>query len=522
MKKVIIGSLFNLCCTVLLAQQAPQPGWLHKDLKQDTVFGISTAKAYEFLKGKKNTPVVVAVIDCGTDTAHEDLKSVLWINTKERRGNKKDDDHNHYADDINGWSFLGSAKGNVQYDNLELTRQVRLGKKRFGDLTSLPADTNGLAQYKSLLAKYNFQLKNAQRTLNMLGNIKGIVDTILMRVGKKEPTLADIAAYEPQTLTETQLKATMMQSLRSVKNVEDLKKDLIGDQYDHVAKQVNYALNLSFDPRELVGDDYANVNERDYGSPDVTGPDAMHGTHVAGIIGAVRGNGIGIDGVADNVRLMVVRAVPEGDERDKDIANAIRYAVDNGAKVINMSFGKPLSPNKPVVDEAVRYAMSKDVLLVHAAGNDHLNLDVDKNFPNRRYADGNGSAAAWIEVGASGPRDNLNLKAGFSNFGKTTVDVFAPGVKIYSTLPGSTYDYLDGTSMAAPVVAGLAALIREYYPKLTAVQVKDIIMRSVTRVDHKVLNGGANMIDFSELCISGGIVNASEAVKLAQQTSEGL
>ncbi|MES2112804.1 MAG: S8 family peptidase, partial [Bacteroidota bacterium] len=510
--------LFNLCCTVLFAQQ---PGWLHKDLKQDSVFGISTAKAYEFLKGKKSTRVVVAIIDCGMDTAHEDLKSVLWINTKERRGNKKDDDHNHYTDDINGWSFLGSARGNVRYDNMELTRQVRLGKKRFGDLTSLPADTNGLAQYQSLLGKYNFKLKNAQRMLASISKFRSIVDTILTNVGKKEPTLADITAYDPQTLAQTQVKGVMIDLLKTAKNFEEFKKDLIDDQYSHIANQVKYALNLSFDPRELVGDDYANVNEREYGTPDVTGPDAMHGTHVAGIIGAVRGNGIGIDGVADNVRLMVVRAVPDGDERDKDIANAIRYAVDNGAKVINMSFGKPLSPYKPAVDEAVRYAMSKDVLLIHAAGNDHLNLDVDDNFPNRRYADRSGSAAAWIEVGASGPKDNLSLKAGFSNYGKTTVDVFAPGVKIYSTMPGSKYDYLDGTSMAAPVVAGLAALIREYYPKLTAIQVKDIIMRSVTRVDRKVTIGN-QLVEFSSLCISGGIVNAYEAVKLAQQTSEGL
>ncbi|MDH7459964.1 S8 family peptidase [Chitinophagaceae bacterium 26-R-25] len=517
MKKLIFGLLSNICCTLLFAQQ---PGWLHKDLMQDTVFGISTGKAYEFLKGKKNSPVVVAVIDAGIDTAHEDLKSVLWVNKKERKGNKKDDDRNHYVDDVNGWSFLGSSKGNVQYDNLELTRQVRLGKKRFGDLSSLPSDTNGLAQYKSLLTKYNVQLNNAQRTLQNLNTFKSVVDTILLRIGKKEPELADVAAYEPQTLQETQIKATMLKSLKTVNNFEDFRKDMIDNQYDHVAQQVNYGLNLLFDPRELVGDSNDNVNERYYGTDDVTGPDATHGTHVAGIIGAVRGNGIGVDGVADNVRLMVVRAVPTGDERDKDVANAIRYAVDNGARVINMSFGKPLSPDKSVVDDAVRYAMSKDVLLVHASGNDALDLDVKNNFPNRRYADGSGSADAWIEVGASGPKDNLNLPAFFSNFGQTTVDVFAPGVGIYSAIPGSKYQYLDGTSMAAPVVAGIAALIREYYPKLTAVQVKDIIMRSVVKVNHKVLVQGNKTVDFSSICISGGVVNAYEAVKLAQQISD--
>lgn len=492
-----------------------QSGWQHKDLHQDSVFGISTGKAYDLLKGKKSNPVIVAVIDDGTDTAHEDLRSVLWVNAKEIKGNKKDDDKNHYPDDVNGWSFLGSGKGNVHYDNLELTRLVRQGKQRFGSLSTLSADTSGLARFNTLELKYNNQLNTAKRIFARESVFKNTVDTISMRTGKKDPALEDIAAYEPQTETEAQIKGIIMVSLKEGKDFEEFKKET-AEQYDRAAQQVDYALNLSFDPRELVGDDYANVKESYYGTPDVTGPDAEHGTHVAGIIGAVRNNGIGIDGVADNVRLMIVRAVPIGDERDKDIANAIRYAVDNGAKVINMSFGKPFSPYKPVVDEAVRYAMSKDVLLVHAAGNDAVNLDLRDNFPNKRYAGGNGSAEAWIEVGASGAKDDVTLAASFSNYGSTTVDVFAPGIRIYSTLPGSKYGPLDGTSMAAPVVAGIAALIREYFPKLSAVQVKEIIMRSVVKVDHQI-RIGSRLVDFTSLCVSGGIVNAYEAVKLAQQ-----
>ena len=257
------------------------------------------------------------------------------------------------------------------------------------------------------------------------------------------------------------------------------------------------------------------------------GPDADHGTHVAGIIGANRTNRLGIKGVSDNVLIMAVRAVPNGDERDKDVANSIRYAVDNGARIINMSFGKAHSPHKAVVDSAIRYAMAKDVLLVHAAGNEAKDIDKNKNYPSKYYSDSTGlnvgAAGAWIEVGASGWKNDEDLVASFSNYGKKTVDVFAPGVKINSTMPGSKYKENDGTSMAAPVVSGLAALIRSYYPSLTALQVKDIIMESVTKVPQKVKvrdEMGKKKVSFSEVCVSGGIVNAYNALKLAEQRQE--
>jgi len=268
-----------------------------------------------------------------------------------------------------------------------------------------------------------------------------------------------------------------------------------------------------------VGDNYNNAEEHNYGNADVTGPNADHGTHVSGIIGAVRDNTIGIKGVADHVRIMAIRVVPDGDERDKDVANGIRYAADNGAKVINMSFGKGYSWNKQAVDDAVKYALSKDVLLVHAAGNDGKDLEKETNYPTRVYADGSGLADAWIEVGASGPDDDSTLVAPFSNYGKAKVDVFAPGVSIYSTTPGSHYANHDGTSMASPVVAGLAALIREYYPKLKAIQVKDIIMRSVVKPTHTVtvmVDGAPRQVMLSDLCVSGGVINTYQALQLAE------
>jgi subtilisin family serine protease len=348
---------------------------------------------------------------------------------------------------------------------------------------------------------------------------KSVLDAMVTRMGKTTPTEQDFEQYQPQSQGEAQVRQILIHQLQNDPDFAKFRDGELNEGITHFKEELDYELNLNFDPRSIVADDTNNVNERFYGNADVMGPDAMHGTHVAGIIGADRTNNLGILGVADAVEIIGVRAVPDGDERDKDIANAIRYAVDRGARVINMSFGKAYSPNKPAVDDAVKYAMSKDVLLVHAAGNDNKNLDKEANFPTRVYADGTGSAAGWIEVGASGWKDDQSLKAPFSNYGKTTVDVFAPGEQIHSTVPGSKYMDLDGTSMAAPVVTGLAALIRSRYPQLTAVQVKDIIMKSVVPVTHDVIvpdeGGSGHAVPFSELCVSGGVVNAYNALKLA-------
>jgi subtilisin family serine protease len=507
-------------CGCTIAAQAQQPNWQNMDLQKDTIFGISTEKAYsELLKNKKGKRVVVAVIDSGVDTAHEDLKKVLWVNPKEKRGNGKDDDGNHYIDDINGWSFLGSAKGNVGYDNLELTRLVRDGNARFGDPAHLPADTTGLHAYKELKTAFDQKQQMAEMQLRSIKGFTAVVDSVIAGTGKSAPTLSDLQSYQPKNQPEARVKGILEQQLQRYPNVAAFKEKELTPALDHYTEEAEYQLNLDFDPRPIVGDDYKNVKEKYYGTTDVTGPEADHGTHVSGIIAAARNNDIGINGIADQVEIMAVRAVPNGDERDKDVANAIRYAVDNGAKVINMSFGKPYSPEKKVVDEAVQYAMSKDVLMIHAAGNDGLNIDsVASFYPSRNYLDGKGTAAAWIEVGASAFKDDENLVASFSNYGRKTVDVFAPGVAIYSSTPGSKYDYHDGTSMAAPVVTGLAALIRSYYPKLTAVQVKEIILKSVVKVAHPVtiyLQRQPIIVSMTDVCNTGGVVNAYNALKLA-------
>ena len=505
--------------------------WQNMDLKTSGIFGISTEKAYsELLKSKKGSDVIVAVIDGGVDYTHEDLKDVMWVNPKEIAGNNLDDDNNGYVDDIYGWNFIGSAKGNVQYDNLEITRLVRKLQPKYASVVnSTPLSENDrreFTQYQKIISEFMSKLQMAQIGYENTTLLKKYMDEVVTAIGKEVPTMSDFDNFKPQS--ENQGKAIKV--IKSeLKKDPDFKKfsENIDDAIKYYDSQLKYHLNLDFDPRDIVGDNYADSKERFYGNPDVKGPDAEHGTHVAGIIAAVRNNNKGINGIGSNVKIMAIRAVPDGDERDKDVANAIRYAVDNGAKIINMSFGKSYSWDKAVVNEAIKYANSKDVLLVHAAGNDAKNTDVEKNYPSKNFTDSldliTGTAEAWIEVGASGWVNDETLAAEFSNYGSKSVDVFAPGVQINSTMPDSKYKKNDGTSMASPVVAGLASLIRSYYPSLTAVQVKEVIMASVTKVDNKIKvkgNDGSRKVPFTELSISGGVVNAYNALLQAEKIAK--
>lgn len=573
-KKLLLISAIAVFPAYIAAQtqDEPKPNWQNLDLQKDGVFGISTELAYtELLKNKTAKPVTVAIIDGGIDELHEDLKKVMWVNIKEIAGNGKDDDKNGYVDDVNGWNFLGSERGDVEYDNLEMVRLIKKYQPKYqAALNSTPFDDQERKEfqlYKRLITDYMAKLQQAQLGLTNTTILIKNLDSITNKIGKEKLTLADFENYKAANDIESRVLKVVKSQLKKEPDYKKFREE-IQEGFEYYDAQVKYNLNMDFDPRDIIGDNYNNSSERSYGNKDVTGPDAEHGTHVAGIVAAVRSNNLGVKGVADQVRVMAIRAVPNGDERDKDVANAIRYAVDNGAKVINMSFGKSYSWDKKVVDSAVKYAESKDVLLVHAAGNDSENTDMENNFPNRYYADtvenvnfiavrppallsapnGQGNPAPgpmsnrtakpeedelknpkfersqaknWIEVGASSWKDDEDLVAVFSNYGKKSVDVFAPGVKINSTMPNSTYKENDGTSMASPVVAGLAALIRSYYPNLTAVQIKDIIMKSVTKVDQKVKireNGSSKRVVFTDVCISGGVVNTYNALLLASKT----
>lgn len=509
-------------------------GWHLKDLKTNGYYGISLDKAYDFIKqkGLKSTPVIVGVIDSGIDTTHEDLKSVLWVNKKEIPGNGIDDDKNGYIDDVYGWNFLGSNDGtkNVEKDSFEAARfywklKNKYDGKKESDIP--PADREEFKTWlraKGDVFKTEGNPGEEEFMLQMVDAMqKG--DAIVKKDLKKDVyTCADLQSYAPKELAGRQMKEMMLRICAGNNTDAITNAELLSE----LEKEVDKIAIKKSAPKEyrknIVNDNEADINDKFYGNNNlyVSNDGATHGTHVAGIIGAKRGNGLGIDGVADDVQIMSIRAVPDGDEHDKDIALAIRYAVDNGARVINMSFGKGFSPEKKWVDDAVRYADDKGVLLVHAAGNDAKNNDTTFNYPSAYYLDGS-RPKNWITVGASGDEKAGGLVAAFSNYGKRDVDVFAPGVQIYATVPGgNTYRDLQGTSMASPVVAGLAAFIMNYYPKLTASQVKNIILQSVSKPSKKVVNPQTlKEASMSELSVTGGIVNAYEAIKLADAMSKG-
>lgn len=515
-----------LLLALLHPVHAQKTNWQNMDLQKDTVFGISTEKAYsELLHHKKSHTVVVGVIDSGVDTAHEDLKPVIWVNEKEKPANGIDDDHDGYIDDVHGWDYIGGPTGDVAHDNLEVVRLIREQKPFYDSLEKLGTIPDqykhGYETYQKMNKEYETARSNAEQTVEGISRFKVILDSMVKKMGKDSPTVADFQAYTPADGPEEHVKMILVRNMQHSMSYNSLIAEGIQAPLQHFKDELAYHLNINYDPRSIVGDDYNNTGQRNYGNADVTGPDALHGTHVAGIIGAVRQNGIGIDGIADNVRIMIIRVVPDGDERDKDVANGIRYAADHGAKVVNMSFGKGWAKDKAVVDSAVKYALSKDVLLIHAAGNDAKDLDdpENPNYPNPYYGDSSGTADAWLTVGATGYTDDSTLVAPFSNYGKKSVDVFAPGVQIYSSIPGSKYTLESGTSMACPVVVGLAALIREYYPKLKAIDVKNIIMESVVKPNHPVVIGHGEkrrVVTLSDISVSGGIVNAYQALQLAE------
>lgn len=552
--------------------------WYNLDLTQDGYFGISTERAYKELLNGKNPKqqIIVAVIDGGVDIKHEDLKNVLWTNKKEKPGNGIDDDGNGYIDDIHGWNFIGSKKGSLAYDNLELVRILRAYEPKYrSTIRSTVLDSTQKEEYAlftKATAEFGKKYNEAHQSFSVISIINKVLDSVAFINKKNIPSLEDIDRYIADSEEEEQVKKIIRSGAKGSGGIEKFHKEM-KDAYRQYDIMLRYNLNKTYDQRqELVGDDYSDSKARLYGNADVAGPNAEHGSHVAGIIGAERNNAIGINGISNSVRIMAIRVVPEGDERDKDVANGIRYAVDNGARIVNMSFGKGFKWDKEVVDEAVKYAEQKGVLLVHAAGNDNSDNDANDNYPNKFFESPESKeyqrvqklaaskilpfkidpnqirgqsqgpmnrsnsdlfkpkpvdtakfklphANNWIEVGASAYYNDKDLKASFSNYGRYTVDVFAPGFMINSAVPDNKYEEFDGTSMAAPVVSGLAAMILSHYPDLKPHQVREIIMKSVVKTEQKVKytneRGESSRVRLSELCVSGGIVNAYNALKLA-------
>lgn len=528
--------------------------------------GMQTDKAYKKLKKRETKTVVVAIIDSGIDIEHKDLQGKIWVNTDEIPGNGIDDDKNGYIDDVHGWNFLGNASGENANDmRLERTRMLAEMNKKFDGVDASTVSSSEKAEYalyEKLTEEVEAERAQYSRAVGYFGMINGMIEetpaTLKGVMGKSDPTLAEvedkmeslekeIAGFkkanekaEDKAIQEKMEKASgeydQLDFAKAVLSGE-LSKEQMDERIEMFQGMIDTHHNVDFDGRAIVGDDPNDFSDVNYGNNDVEGPDALHGTHVGGIVGAIRGNDLGGDGVASDVLLMSLRAVPNGDEFDKDIALAIRYAVDNGASVINMSFGKSYSPHQKEVYEAFAYADSKGVLCIHAAGNDNSDVDVAPNFPTSMYSFQSKKLDHFITIGSSTkdktmkieipaptekkPEKMKKVKVGsipstFSNYGQTSVDVFAPGSEIYNSIPQSDYKILQGTSMACPMVAGVAAMLKSYFPEMTMKEIKDVILSSSTSYAEtmQVLPGTeAEEVDFATLSVTGGVVNVYSAVK---------
>lgn len=479
--------------------------------------GMNTEKAYKALKKKTTTTVIVAVIDSGIDIEHEDLKGQIWVNQDEVPNNGIDDDKNGYIDDIHGWNFLGGTDGqNQKYARLEKTRILaKLGPKFEGRDASSISDSEKADYdlYKKVSKEVNNELKDYKGAMEQYKQLAEVLPTIQAGLEKKfgkNFTEKQLQEWKPASGEETQ-----MQQIGMFIASGQLTVDALNEGLEAMEAATGYQLITTYNDREFIGDDPDNFMDVHYGNNDVEGPDALHGTHVGGIIGAVRHNSLGGDGVATDIKLMSLRAVPDGDEQDKDIALAIRYAVDNGASVINMSFGKAYSPHQKEVYDALAYADAKGVLLVHAAGNDGADVDVTDNYPTSTYSFQTKKNDHYLTIGAS-TKDPKHLAADFSNYGLTKVDVFAPGFEIYNSVPQSEYKILQGTSMAAPMVAGVAAMLKSYFPNMTMLEIKNVILSTSKKYPKATtLKPGteADQVSLASISVTGGVVDVAAAVK---------
>ncbi|WP_445386400.1 S8 family peptidase [Robiginitalea sp. IMCC44478] len=494
--------------------EAQSQRWGHADLVLDTIPGMSVDRAYsELIGNKKGKEVIVAVLDSGIDLDHEDLDGVLWTNEDEKAGNGIDDDNNGYIDDVHGYNFLGESV----YEQLEHARILRL---KLGDAALQ-------ARAKSTLEEQlNEASSNLQRYEQILQAVQNADAAVKAHLDTENYTKEDVNGIKTTDAALLQHQAVLKQMYSFDDSIDEIIKQ-IKEGVTYFNERVKYHLNVDFNGRNPVGDNPYDLNDRNYGNgnPKNRVKDESHGTHVAGIIAAERGNKLGVDGIANNVAIMSIRAVPNGDEYDKDIALGIRYAVDNGARIINASFGKSFSPNAEWVYEAIKYAAQKDVLIVHAAGNDALDLDdpENENYPNDQLGVEAEFANNVLTVGALDPEYGSEMISSFSNYGTSNVDIFAPGGEIYSTMPENEYTFQGGTSMAAPAVSGLAALIWSRHPKLSASQVKQIIMQSGLPLKTPVILGGSqeNSRDFAAASKSGKIANAYNALILSDRVAAG-
>jgi len=535
MKKIVLAALFLAGFNFSYAQEARATTvdptedkdlmtWYHKDFSTSKVYGVNTANAYKYLesKGLKPKTVVVGVLDSGVQVDHPGLVKNIWSNPNEVPGNGKDDDGNGYIDDVHGWNFIGGKNGDIDVDNMEVTRVVAKYKPVFegedsaknkANQAKMPEEFAMYMKSKEIFNKKSVGAKQGARTYTMINEL---IPNMVKLLNGKTLTPENVAAIKPSTDQKDAMALQIMGQAaqtpefkgKSSAEFEKLMREQMKEALEQVGPEAKQ-YDLDYDPRkEIIGDNYDDYSEKNYGNNHYEGPDAMHGTHVAGIIaGSPQGKEIQY-GVASKVaKIMSVRTVPNGDERDKDIANAIKYAVDNGAKVLNMSFGKPVSPGKNVVWDAFKYADDKGVLLVKAAGNENEDITEHVAYPTnfKNVTDEKPLVDNVIVVGAS-TNNNDALRASFSNYNKNKVNVFAPGDQIYSTVPHNEYRYLQGTSMASPVVAGAAAVLLAYMPNLKPAQIIEALVKT---------SNASTANEFGEKSQAGGVIDVEKAAEYA-------
>jgi cell wall-associated protease len=501
--------------------------WFIRDPYLNQYEGVSSERAQKEFSLENKRQIIVAVIDSGVDIHHEDLKNKIWTNPGEIPNNGIDDDNNGYIDDMNGWNFLGSKDGqHVTFDTLEVTRESLRYDQMLANGEIL---TEKEIQYFEKVNKdYTERLTEAQDSLKELAPIE-------IKASRAQKTLKDKIQLEDYSVQKLeQISSSDTEVIQAKTDLLEISKNYrtvarFFRIYGTVKNSLEYFLNKKYDARKLVGDDETDFTQSQYGNNDVTGPDAMHGTHVAGLIAAEKNNGLGIDGVAENVKIMVLKVVPNGDEHDKDVVMAVRYAVQNGAQIINMSFGKDYSPFKSKVDEAFLLAAQKGILIFHSAGNGASDNDQVSGYPNRNVLDSSvrglpEQISTWIEVGASAQKQGLNMVAPFSDYGKKDVDLFSPGYEMNSAIPGNQYAVLSGTSMASPAAAGVGALLMSNFENMTAVQAKAILLHQVRHYgDLMVHLPGSEALDlpvpFASLSASGGVIDAYRGIQFAKELS---
>lgn len=539
MKKIIIAASFLASFSFVLAQEKHQDNdlktWYHKDFASTNVYGVNTQNAYKFLesKGLKPRTIVVGVLDSGVEVDHPALAKNMWKNPSEIPNNGKDDDGNGYVDDIHGWNFIGGNKADIDADNLEVTRVVKKYQSFFEGNDTAKNKVNQVQMpeeykmYQKSKALFDKKSSEARKNYQFFQGFNDAIPSVVATLGGKTLTKENLASIKPssmETSRNLQILGSLVQDPKNVgktsKEVEELLRNEVKEALKHYTSQATQHYNLDFDPRaEIVGDNYEDYGEKFYGNNHYEGPDASHGSHVAGIIaGLPHGDEVQY-GVAYKVaKIMSVRTVPDGDERDKDVANAIRYAVDNGAKILNMSFGKAVSPGKKYVWDAMKYAEDKGVLLVKAAGNDNHNIGVEEYFPTnfKTQADEKPFVNNMIVVGAS-TNDKDFLRAEFSNYNGKMVDVFAPGKEIYSAIPDGKYAYYPGTSMASPMVAGAAAVLWAYMPNLTATQIKEALVKTANKSTVNAMIDSNENNRFDLISVAGGVIDVYKAAQYAYE-----